>query len=91
MRRAGAIRAAWRLRPPTSGPRSMIVVRRRAEDGRPVRGSVQRALLDALPDGEATLPELAERLGRQPGSLLTAAQGLEAAGWVDLERRGGSA
>ncbi len=85
-RRAGAIRAAWRLRPPTSGPRSMIVVRRRAEDGRPVRGSVQRALLDALPDGEATLPELAERLGRQPGSLLTAAQGLEAAGWVDLER-----
>ena len=85
-RRAGAIRAAWRLRPPTSGPRSMIVVRRRAEAGRAVRGSVQRAVLDALTDGEATLPELAERLGRQPGSLLTAAQRLEAAGWVDLER-----
>ena len=84
-RRAGAIRAAWRLRPPTSGPRSVWMVRRRALEGRPVRGRVQVALLEALRDGEGTLPELAKRLGRSPGSLLTATRSLEAAGWVDLE------
>jgi len=84
-RRGGAIRAAWRLRPPTSGPRSVLIVRRRSGEGRPVRGTVQNALLDALGAGESTLPELAGRLGRPPGSLRAAARSLAAAGWVDLE------
>ena len=84
-RRAGALRAAWRLRPPTAGPRRVRVVRRRTTPGRPVSGTLQRALLDALGPGEATLPELGTRLGRPGSSLLSPARRLEAAGWVDLD------
>ena len=83
-RRAGAVRAAWRLRPPRAGPRRERVIRRAVTPGRPVRGAVQLAALDALADGEMTLATLAERLGREPGSLLDTARRLEAAGWVDL-------
>jgi primosomal protein N' (replication factor Y) len=50
-----------------------------------VTGTLQRALLDALGPGEATLPELGERLGRETSSLLPPARRLEAAGWVDLD------
>jgi primosomal protein N' (replication factor Y) (superfamily II helicase) len=84
-RRAGALRAAWRLRAPTAGPRRVRVLRRRPTPGTPVTGSFQRALLEALGPGEATLPELGERLGREAASLLAPARRLEAAGWVDLD------
>jgi primosomal protein N' (replication factor Y) len=84
-RRSGALRAAWRLRPPTAGPRRVRVLRRRPTPGTPVSGSLQRALLDALGPGEATLLDLGERLGRAPASLLPPARRLEAAGWVDLD------
>jgi len=84
-RRAGALRAAWRLRPPTAGPRRVRVVRRRGTPGRPVSGPLQRALLDALGPGEATtLPELGTRLGRSASALLSPVRRLEAAGWVEL-------
>ncbi|HEX9738363.1 MAG TPA: primosomal protein N' [Candidatus Limnocylindria bacterium] len=85
-RRAGALRAAWRLRPPAAGPRRVRVVRRRRSPGKPVSGPLQRALLDAVGPGEATtLPELGARLGRAASALLSPARRLEAAGWVELE------
>jgi primosomal protein N' (replication factor Y) len=85
-RRAGALRAAWRLRPPTAGPRRARLVRRRATPGTPVSGPLQRALLDAVGPGEArTLPELGTRLGRPPSALLSPVRRLEAAGWVELD------
>jgi primosomal protein N' (replication factor Y) len=84
-RRAGALRAAWRLRPPSSGPRRERVVRRRAADGRPVRGSVQQAALAVLETGEMTVADLGQRLGREPGSLLDPLRRLESAGWVELD------
>ena len=82
-RRAGAVRAAWRLRPPAVGPRHERTIRRLAGVGSP-RGSVQQAILAAL-DGETlTFAELGERLGREPTSLLASARSLEAAGRVEL-------
>lgn len=83
-RRAGGLRAAWRLRPPRAGPRRERVIRLRGTPGRPVRGTVQLAALEALIDGEVTLAALGNRLGREPGSLLDTARRLEAAGWVEL-------
>ncbi|MGH2462293.1 MAG: replication restart helicase PriA, partial [Candidatus Limnocylindria bacterium] len=85
-RRSGALRAAWRLRPPSAGPRRVRLVRRRSVPGTPVDGPLQQALLEALGPGEATtLPELGERLGRETSALLAPARRLEAAGWVELD------
>jgi primosomal protein N' (replication factor Y) len=82
-RRAGALRAAWRLRPPSVGPRHQRTIRRLDGAG-PARGSVQQAILAVL-DGETlTFAELGERLGRQPASLLASARSLEVAGQVEL-------
>lgn len=86
-RRAGALRAAWRLRSPGTGPRRIRILRRRPTPGTPISGNLQRALLDALGPGEATLPQLGERLGRPAASLLPSARRLEAAGWVELDWR----
>lgn len=89
LRRAGTIRAAWRLRPPTAGPRRVHVMTRVHPNGdgdvtRVPAGALQRALLDALGEGTATLPELGERLGRDPGSLLAPARRLAEGGWVEM-------
>jgi primosomal protein N' (replication factor Y) len=84
-RRAGALRAAWRLRPPSASPQRVRVVRRRSTPGTPVRGALQIALLEAIGPGEVTLPDLGERLGRAPAALLPAARRLEATGWIDLD------
>ena len=47
-RRAGALRARWRLRPPAVRTRRERTIRRLGEPGSPVRGTLQRAVLDAL-------------------------------------------
>jgi primosomal protein N' (replication factor Y) len=83
-RRAGALRAAWRLRPPSAGPRRERIVRRRSQPDGAVSGAVQRAILDALGADEVALADLASDLGRAPGSLLEPARRLETAGWVEL-------
>ena len=66
---AARSRPRWSLRPPdvpgASGPRpapGAWTDQRRAQ-----RAPVQRAILDALADGERTLPELAEEIGVEPG------------------------
>lgn len=83
-RRAGAMRAAWRLRPPAAGPRRERTIRRRSEPDGPVTGAVQRAILDALGSDETALADVASTLGRAPGSVLAPARRLEAAGLVEL-------
>ncbi len=83
-RRAGALRAAWRLRPPSAGPRRERTIRRQEAPGRPVTGKIQLAALEAVGTGTIALAELAARLGRPPASLLEVARRLETAGWVEL-------
>ena len=68
-------------------------VLRAVPDGPPPRkgAPVQQALLAAVVDGERTLPELAEELGVDAGSLLAPARRLVAIGaaeldWRDVER-----
>jgi primosomal protein N' (replication factor Y) len=83
-RRTGTVRAAWRLRPPSVGPRHERVIRRLPGSGAPVRGAVQLAILDALDGEPLTFAALGERMGREPASLLASARSLEAGGWVEL-------
>jgi primosomal protein N' (replication factor Y) len=83
-RRAGALRARWRLRPPSVRARRERTIRRRGESGPPVRGALQRAVLDAVGLDEISLSDLATRMSRPPGSLLDTARRLEARGWVEL-------
>jgi primosomal protein N' (replication factor Y) (superfamily II helicase) len=90
-RRAGTLRARWRLRPPSVGTRRERTIRRLRESGPPVRGTLQRSVLDALGPGAMTLSDLATDMGRSPGSLLDAARRLEAhgrveLGWADVRR-----
>ncbi|MGH2444488.1 MAG: replication restart helicase PriA, partial [Thermoleophilaceae bacterium] len=88
MRRSGAIRPDWRLRPATATPLRVRVLRPVAGDAAPgQRAPVQRALLEALGDGERTLPELAERLGTDAGALLAPARRLVALGRAELDWR----
>jgi len=85
LRRTGAVRAEWSLRPADVGPRRERVLRRLPGGGEPPRRApVQRALLEALGDGERTLGELAAELGVDSGSLLAPARRLTAAGLADL-------
>jgi primosomal protein N' (replication factor Y) len=87
LRRAGALRALWSLRPPELRPRTVRVLRRVA-DGEPARGaSRQRALLAVLGDGERSLPELASELGVEPGTLLAPARRLAERGLVEIVER----
>jgi primosomal protein N' (replication factor Y) (superfamily II helicase) len=85
LRRRGAVRAHWRLRSPSLHSRRVRTARRRTDaPDPPRRAPLQRALLDALGAGEASLPELAERIGVEAGALLRPARRLETTGHVDL-------
>jgi primosomal protein N' (replication factor Y) len=89
LRRTSAIRAAWTLRPPEVSERRVRLVRRIPDGGEPPRRApVQRAILEALGDGERTLPEIAEAIGAEAASLLQPARRLEALGLVELGWRG---
>ena len=85
LRRSGAIRAEWSLRPPEISARRVRVVCALPSDAEPPRRApVQRAILDALGGGELTMPELADALGMDPAVLLGPARRLEAAGRVEI-------
>ena len=85
LRRSGAIRAEWSLRPPEVSERRVRVIRSLPSDAEPPRRApVQRAILEALGPGESTVPELAEALGMEHSALLAPARRLEAAGRVEL-------
>ena len=85
LRRSGALRAEWSLRPPDVSERRVRVVRPVASDAEPPRRApIQRAILEALGDRELTMPELADALGAEPASLLAPARRLEAIGRVEL-------
>jgi primosomal protein N' (replication factor Y) (superfamily II helicase) len=92
LRRARIIRADWSLRPPELHARRVRILRAIAGAGELTRRApLQRAILDALRGSERSLPELAEELGVDAGSLLAparrlAALGLAALEWRDVER-----
>jgi len=88
LRRAGVLRAEWSLRPPDVSARRVRVIRPLPSDAEPPRRApVQRAILEALGEGERTLAEVAEELGVEPGSLLAPARRLEVLGRVELDWR----
>ena len=88
LRRSGAIRADWILRPPEVAERRVRVLRPVPGSAEPPRRApVQRALLEALGDEERTLAELADALGVAPNSLLQPARRLEALGRAALAWR----
>jgi len=88
LRRGGVIRADWSLRPPEVAERRVRVLRAIAGDAEPPRRApVQRALLEALGDGERTMAELAEVLDAEPSSLLAPARRLVALGRAELDWR----
>ena len=88
LRRAGVLRAEWSLRPPDVSVRRVRVIRPLPSDAEPPRRApVQRAILEALGAGERTLPEVAEDLGVEPGSVLAPARRLEVLGRVELDWR----
>jgi len=88
LRRGGVIRADWSLRPPEVAERRVRVLRAVPGDAEPPRRApVQRALLDALGDGERTMAELAAALDTEPGSLLAPARRLVALGRAELDWR----
>ena len=85
LRRSGAIRAEWTLRPPEVSERRVRVLRPVAGDAEPPRRApVQRALLEVLGGEERTLPELAADLDADPSSLLGPARRLVALGRAEL-------
>src|SRR5688500_2336004 len=85
LRRTGVLRAEWSLRAADVSAQRVRVVRAVASDAEPPRRApVQRALLEALGDGERTMVELAEEIGAEPASLLGPARRLEALGRVEL-------
>ena len=92
LRRSGAVRPRWELRPAEVTARRVRVLRApRVGLLRARRAPVQQALLSAVVDGERTLPDLADELGVDAGSLLAPARRLVAIGaaeldWRDVER-----
>ena len=85
LRRSGAIRAEWSLRPPDVSARRVRVVRALPSDAEPPRRApVQRAILEALGGGESAMSDLAASLEMDPSSLLAPARRLEALGRVEL-------
>ncbi len=87
LRRGGALRAEWSLRPPEVAERRVRVLRR-VGDGVPARRApLQVALLEAVADGEATFPDLADRLGVDAGRLLSPARRLADQGLAELDWR----
>jgi primosomal protein N' (replication factor Y) len=88
LRRSGAIRAEWALRPPEINPRRARVLRPVPGDREPARRApVQRALLEAIAGGERTFAELAAALGADPPALLAPARRLVAIGRAELDWR----
>jgi primosomal protein N' (replication factor Y) (superfamily II helicase) len=88
LRRTGALRPDWSLRPPEVAARRVRILRAVAGGGEPPRRApVQRALLEALDGGERTFPELAEALGSEAASLLAPARRLAAIGLAVLDWR----
>jgi primosomal protein N' (replication factor Y) len=88
LRRRGAVRPIWSLRPPEVRAQRVRVLRPVAgAPGLPRRAPLQRALLEAIGGGERTLPELAEALGVDAGSLLAPARRLAARGAAELDWR----
>jgi primosomal protein N' (replication factor Y) (superfamily II helicase) len=88
LRRGGIIRADWSLRAPEVAERRVRVLRAIPGDAEPPRRApVQRALLEALGEGERTMPELAEALDAEPSSLLGPARRLVALGRAELDWR----
>jgi primosomal protein N' (replication factor Y) (superfamily II helicase) len=88
LRRAGAIRADWSLRPPEVSERRVRVLRPVPGDAEPPRRApVQRALLDAIDGGERTLAELAVELETDPAALLAPSRRLVAIGRAELDWR----
>lgn len=86
--RRGGLRADWSLHPPDVAERRVRVLRAIAgTDEPPRRAPVQRALLEALGDGERTMAELAEALGAEQASLLAPARRLVAIGRAELDWR----
>ncbi len=88
LRRSGAIRADWSLRPAEVNPRRIRTLRPLPGDAEPPRRApVQRALLEALGGEERTMAELAEALDAEPGALLAPARRLVALGRAELAWR----
>jgi primosomal protein N' (replication factor Y) len=87
LRRSGALRAEWSLRPPELRARRIRVLRPAGDGEPPRRAPLQRALLEALDGRERSLPELASELGLEAGSLLAPARRLAALGLAELEWR----
>ncbi len=88
LRRGGAVRAAWTLRPPEIAERRVRVLRPAGKPGAPPkRAPLQAALLAAVAAGERTFPELAEALSVDVGRLLAPARRLEALGRAELDWR----
>jgi primosomal protein N' (replication factor Y) len=88
LRRSGAVRAEWVLKGPGTTAMQVRVLRRiDAELEPPKRAPRQRALLEALADGERTMPELAAELGVDAASLLGPARRLEATGRIEMAWR----
>ena len=88
LRRAGALRATWSLRPPELQARRVRVVRE-LDGGRPVPRSapLQQAILASLAGGERTLAEIAAEIGVEPSAALAAAHRLVARGLAQLDWR----
>jgi primosomal protein N' (replication factor Y) (superfamily II helicase) len=92
LRRSGAVRPRWELRPAEVTARRVRVLRAVPDGPPPRKGApVQQALLSAVVGGERTLPELADELGVDASSLLAPARRLVAIGaaqldWRDVER-----
>ncbi len=85
LRRSGAVRAAWTLRPPEVGERRVRTLRRAAGDvAGPRRAPLQAALLAAISDGERTFTELADELAMDAGRLLAPARRLVDRGAAEL-------
>ena len=93
LRRRGAIRAAWTLRRPAGGPVRVTTLRAvaRPADASPLRGARQRALAELIGPVPRTIPELADELGVEAGTLMEPARALERRGiaelgWREVER-----
>jgi primosomal protein N' (replication factor Y) len=85
LRRSGAVRAAWTLRPPEVGQRRVRTLRPTATDlVAPRRAPLQAALLAAIATGERTFPELADELAVDASRLLAPARRLAERGAAEL-------
>lgn len=88
LRRRGAIRPIWSLRPPEVRARRVRALRPLGNAPElPRRAPLQRALVEGIAAGERTLPELAEALGMDVASLLAPARRLAARGAAELRWR----